>query len=107
METIELLKKQNKELFDHIVQQNQLIKDMKDVLRFCARTDVGTYYQSESAREMLLNNTKLVWSHCNPDGTLTKDQRDWIFLCAEGRKKGGGKRALRELDKYEKELLGL
>jgi len=87
-----------------ISQQKELIDTMRDVLKFCARSDVGTYYQQQSAREMAINNTHVVWNRYNPDGSTTEDYRKWIYQCAEGRKKGSGKRALKKLDDYEKEL---
>jgi hypothetical protein len=75
------------------------IKDMRDVLRFCAMSNVGTYYQQQSAREMLLNNTKLVWDRNNEDGTYNEDYKKWIFQC-------GGQEALDAVLAEEKELLG-
>jgi len=87
-----------------ISEQRQYIGTVKDVLRFCARTDVGTYYQQQSAKKMLLENTHLVWSHCNPDGTFTEEERKWIHDRAEAEKKGGGEKALKKLDEYESEL---
>lgn len=98
MNTLEVLRKENIEL-------RLLINEMRNVLRYCARTDVGTYYQSQAAKEMLLNNTHVVWSHCNPDGTLTEKERQWRYECAESQEKGSGKKVLEELDEYEKELL--
>jgi hypothetical protein len=87
-----------------VKEQKDLINTMRDVLKFCARGEVGTYYQQQSAREMAINNTHVVWDRYNPDGSTTEDYRKWIFQCAEGRKKGSGKRALKKLDDYEKEL---
>jgi hypothetical protein len=84
--------------------QKELIDEMRSVLIFCARNDVGTYYQQRSAREMALNNTHIVWDRYNPDGTTTEEYRNWIYTCAEGQKKGTGKQALKKLDDYEKEL---
>ncbi|GAG00072.1 unnamed protein product, partial [marine sediment metagenome] len=43
--TIKTLSKENKQL-------KESINNMRDVLRFCARTGVGTYYQQQSAKEM-------------------------------------------------------
>ena len=97
MEEIELLKKQNKELVDRIVQQDTLIKNMRDVLRFCARSSVGTFYQQQSAKEMLLNSRKIVWDRCNPDGTYNESYRKWIFEC-------GGQEALDLNDEDERSL---
>ena len=93
-------------LRETVKEQYKLIKTMKDVLRFCARGDAGTFYQQESAREMLHNNTHLVWDRYNADGTTAESYRKWIHECAEGREKGGGDKALEKLDEYEKELLG-
>ena len=95
---IEFLRKTVKE-------QATLIKTMKDVLRFCARGDVGTYYQQQTALKMLQENTQLVWDRYNPDGTTAESYRKWIYDCGEGREVGGGDKALNELDEYEKELL--
>jgi hypothetical protein len=77
----------------------QKIEDMRDVLRFCAMSGVGTYYQQQSAREMLLNNTKLVWDRNNEDGTYNESYKNWIFKC-------GGQEALDAVLAEEKELLG-
>jgi len=96
---------ENKDVIDllkKLAQQDLHIQRMRDVLRFCARDDVGTYYQQQSALEML-KGTKLIWSHCNPDGTLTQKELDWIHSCA-GEK---GEEAVKEVLEYEKELLGL
>jgi len=65
-----------------------VINTMRDVLKFCARGEVGTYYQQQSAREMAINNTHVVWNRYNPDGSTTEDYRKWIYQCAEGRKRG-------------------
>jgi hypothetical protein len=74
------------------------IEDMRDVLRFCAMSGVGTYYQQQSAREMVLNNTKLVWDRHNENGTYNEDYKKWIFKC-------GGQEALDAVLAEEKELL--
>lgn len=68
---LEELKKQNETL-------KETISAMRDVLRFCARGDVGTYYQQQSAKEMLLNSRKIVWSDHNPDGTYTEEYKQGI-----------------------------
>jgi hypothetical protein len=94
---IEYLRKSVKE-------QKELINTMRDVLKFCARNDVGTYYQQQSAREMALSNIHVVWDRYNPDGSTSESYRKWIYSCAEGREKGSGEQALRDLDEYEKEL---
>lgn len=80
-----------------LAQQDQYIKDIRDVLRFCARTDVGTYYQSQSAIKML-KGTKVIWSRNNPDGTYNQDYIEWIRGC-------GGDEAVEKVLAYEKELL--
>ena len=98
METLIGLQKQNKELVDRITEQDELIKNMRDVLRFCARDGVGTYYQQQSAREMLLNSRKIVWDRCNPDGTYNESYKKWIFEC-------GGQEALDRNNEEEQELL--
>lgn len=97
METIESVKKQNQELLNRILEQDTLIHNMRDVLRFCARGSIGTYYQQQSAKEMLLNSKKLVWSRCNPDGTYNDEYKAWIFSC-------GGQEALDQNSKEEAEL---
>lgn len=97
METIEMLKKRNEELVERIKEQDALIKDMRDVLRFCARSSVGTYYQQQSAREMVVNSRKLVWDRFNPDGTYAESYRRWIFEC-------GGQDALDLNDEEERSL---
>ena len=76
METVDILRKQNKELIEKIVEQDKLIKDMRDVLRFCAMEGVGTYYQQQSAKEMVVNSRKFVWSDFNQDGTYTKKYKN-------------------------------
>jgi hypothetical protein len=88
-----------------IKEAEDLIGAMRNVLRFCARNDVGTYYQQESARKMLLENIHLIWDRYNRDGTTAESYRKWIYQCAEEQKKGSGEEALKELDEYEKELL--
>lgn len=85
-------------------EQQELIETMRNVLKFCARNDVGTFYQQQSAREMALNNNHVVWDRYNPDGSTSESYRKWIFDCAESNKKGSGKQALEDLDNYEKEL---
>jgi hypothetical protein len=87
-----------------VAEQRNLINTMRVVLKFCARNDVGTYYQQQAAKEMALNNTHLVWDRYNADGSTAENYRKWIYDCAEDNKKGSGEKALRELDKYEKEL---
>jgi len=69
--TYEELKKENEKLKD-------AVNTMRDVLRFCARNDVGTYYQQQSAKEMLVNSVKIVWSDHNPDGTFTEEYKQGI-----------------------------
>lgn len=91
------LEETNKQLLNRILEQDKLINDMRDVLRFCARSSVGTYYQQQSAKEMLLNSRKIVWDRCNPDGTYNKSYRDWIFSC-------GGQEALDHNDEEERSL---
>ena len=91
------LEETNKQLLNRILEQDKLINDMRDVLRFCARSSVGTYYQQQSAKEMLLNSRKIVWDRCNPDGTYNQSYRDWIFSC-------GGQEALDENDEEERSL---
>lgn len=105
MQTIKKLEKENQELYKQvtvlykkIAEQNELIQNMRDVLRFCARDGVGTYYQQQSAKEMLLNSKKLVWSRCNPDGTYNEEYKRWIFAC-------GGQEALDRNNKEEQELM--
>ena len=91
-------------LRETVKKQNDLIYAMRNVLKFCSRSDVGSYYQQQSAREMALNNTQLVWERYNPDGSTAESYREWICNSAEGREKGSGKEALKKLDEYEKEL---
>ena len=76
-----------------------LIENMRDVLRFCAMTDVGTYYQQQSAKEMLLHNKKIVWSRHNDDGTYNEDYKKWILQCS-------GQEGLDRVLEEEKILLG-
>ncbi|TSA44515.1 hypothetical protein D4R51_03735 [bacterium] len=90
-DVIDLLKK--------LAEQDKYIGDLRDVLRFCARNDVGTYYQQESASK-ILQGTKLVWSDHNPDGTFTQKGIDWVHRC-------GGEKAVAEVLEYEKKLLSL
>jgi len=93
---------ENKDVIDllkKLAQQDQYIKDLRDVLRFCAQANVGTYYQQQSAIEML-KGTKLVWSDFNPDGTSNERRINWIRSC-------GGEEAVTKILKYEKELLSL
>jgi hypothetical protein len=97
MEEIDKLRQQNKELTARIAEQDELIKNMRDVLRFCARSSVGTFYQQQSAKEMLLNSRKIVWDRCNPDGTYNDEYKKWIFEC-------GGQEALDANAKEEEEL---
>ena len=87
-----------------VQEQKELINTMRKVLKFCARNDVGTYYQQESAKAMAINNTHIVWDRYNPDGTTSESYRKWIYNRAESQKKGSGKLALKNLDEYEKEL---
>jgi len=101
---VEQLKKDKRVLIGQVQEQDEYIKRVRDVLRFCAMNNVGTYYQQESARKMLIENVKIVWSNHNPDGTCNDKERRWIYNCAEGRKKDSGQKALDELDKQEKEL---
>lgn len=98
METIKKLEEENKKLYQKISEQNELIQNMRDVLRFCALNSVGTYYQQQSAKEMVINSRKLVWSHCNSDGTRSKEEKEWIFEC-------GGQKALDRVNKEEAELI--
>lgn len=90
---------ENKELVEKVALQEKLIKDMRDVLRFCARRNAGTHYQQESAKSMLLHNKKMVWDRWNEDGTYGESYRKWIF-------ERGGQEALDANDAEEKELLG-
>lgn len=93
---------ENKDVIDllkKLAQQDLYIKDLKDVLRFCARNDVGTHYQNESAKA-ILGGTKLIWSGHNPDGTYKQDYLNWIHDC-------GGDEAVEKVLAYEKELLSL
>jgi hypothetical protein len=91
------LEETNKQLLNRILEQDELINNMRDVLRFCARSSVGTYYQQQSAKEMLLNSRKIVWDRCNADGTYNQSYRDWIFSC-------GGQEALDLNDEEERSL---
>ena len=91
------LQQKNQELIKRVQEQDELIKNMRDVLRFCARGSVGTFHQQQSAKEMLLNSRKIVWSRCNPDGSYNDDYKKWIFKC-------GGQEALDENSKEEAEL---
>jgi hypothetical protein len=86
--------------------ENEILKEkiseMRDVLRFCARNDVGTYYQQQSAKEMLLNNKKMVWSDHNSDGTYTEEYKQGIKYRFDEIK---AKEILDRIDNVEKELL--
>jgi len=93
--TYEDLKKQNEDL-------KQMISSMRDVLRFCARGDVGTYYQQESAKEMLLNSRKIVWSNHNEDGTFTEEYKQGIKKRFD---KDKAKEILDRIEEIESELL--
>ncbi len=90
-DVIDLLKK--------LAEQDKYIEDLRDVLRFCARDDVGTYYQQQSALNML-KGTKVAWDRHNPDGTFTQKELNWIRSC-------GGDEAVIKVLNYEKELLSL
>ena len=46
---------------------------------------------------MLLENRKIVWDRCNPDGTYNEDYKAWIFEC-------GGQEALDANEEEEKSL---
>ena len=87
--------------------QTQLIENMRNALRFCARNDAGTFYQQETAKKMIQDQTLLIWDRYNTDGTTAENYREWIYSCGEGREPGGGEKALKELDEYEKELFQL
>ena len=106
METIDELKKQNKLLLDKVIEQNTLIENMRDVLRFCARDGVGTYYQQESAKSMLLHNKKLVYDGFNENGTYNEKSKKWMYDFAENRNPGSGQKALEQNEEIERELLG-
>ena len=93
----EWLRKQNRELITTVMEQKELIENMRDVLRFCARSNVGSYYQQQSAKKMLLDNERIVWDRCNPDGTYNEDYKSWIFEC-------GGQEALDANEEEEKSL---
>lgn len=93
----EWLRKQNRELKATVMEQKELIDNMRDVLRFCARSNVGSYYQQQSAKKMLLDNEKIVWDRCNPDGTYNEDYKSWLFEC-------GGQDALDANEEEEKSL---
>jgi len=95
------LEKENQELQKIVEGQKSLILTMRDVLRFCARNDAGTFYQQESARAMLKDNTHLVWDRFNNDGTYTEKWRNWLRTFEDGEE------AVKKLDEYEKELLSL
>lgn len=85
------------DLLKKLAQQDLYIQDLRDILRFCAREDVGTYYQQQSALKML-SGTKVVWSRNNPDGTYKQNYLEWIRQC-------GGDKAVEEVLAYEKDLL--
>lgn len=89
-ERVEILSKR-------VIEQDKLIEDMRDVLRLCARPDVGTYYQQESAKKMLLENIKLVWSNHNEDGTYTEEYKNWVLTNC-------GQKSLDGILKIEQEL---
>lgn len=54
----EWLRKQNRELKSVVMEQKDLINNMRDVLRFCARSGVGTYYQQQSAKKNAVRKSK-------------------------------------------------
>jgi hypothetical protein len=91
MEELELLKKENALL-------RAKIKDLMDVLRFCAMPNVGTYYQQQSAMEMVVNNKKLIWDRFNENGTYNQKHKDWLV-------ENFGQEAIVEIEKIEKKLL--
>jgi hypothetical protein len=69
---------ENKDLRYKIEMMTNWMNSAKDVLRFCAMSDVGTYYQQQSAKEFLINNKKITWSRHNPDGTYTNEHKKWL-----------------------------
>ena len=86
-------------LLTRFLQQGNTVKDMRDTLRFCARNDVGTYYQQTAALEML-KGTKITYKGHNSDGTYDQNEIDWVRRC-------GGQEAADKVLAYEKELLAL
>jgi len=99
------MNKKELEIFDKdvliqmLIQQDAYINEVRNVLRFCAMDGVGTFYQQQSAKEMLLNNTKINWSsRHNPDGTFNDEHKKWIKEC-------GGQEALDKVIEMENELL--
>lgn len=96
---LDKLEKEIKSLKEQLDNRDELISNMKDVLFFCAKSDVGTYYQQESAKAMLLHNEKIVWSRYNPDGTANEEWKSWIFRCS-------GQEGLDALLEEERELKG-
>ena len=88
---------ENKTLKALVKQQEELITDMRDVLRFCAMSSVGTHYQQQSAREMLINSKKIVWSRHNEDGTYGEEYKQWVL-------KHHGQESLDQMLAEEKEL---
>ena len=52
---------------------------------------------SSQQKKMLLDNEKIVWDKCNPDGTYNEDYKAWIF-------ETGGQEALDANEEEEKSL---
>ena len=89
-------------LIKEIQQLKQTIITLRNVLRFCARNDVGTYYQRNSAKEMLLNSKQIVWSDFNPNGTYSEEYKAGIHRCYDKTK---ALEIIAQINKIETELL--